>query len=244
MSELNVLKFPQAIIDALVKAFPDTMIQKDAKNAKSDGFCPSYIPWIEVSKRLDEVFGMSWSWEIISKAIEGGQWIVHGRLSVPLFFTTADKMTQSITVFKDGIGTCVIAQGGANIGDDLKTATAEAMKRAAVLFRVSAQLYEREYAKQDVVQQAAAAAPVNQNAPALPFQVESLRKLLSKYGNYPENYSCQALSVAKLDDLTGLVVAQLLSGQHPFIVWLNQQYPAIAASAGGAAGGNLKATNA
>ena len=240
MSDLTPYKFSDAVATILTRPFPGELVLKDKKAAaRPDGFVPSYIPWDQVTKRLDEAFGMAWSWEITQRSIEGGTWIVEGRLSVPLM--TAEG--REVSIVKSGIGACAIevdANGRpVNIGDDLKTAVAEGMKRAAILLRVGIQLYERDNQKQDVVQQAAAQTQNNQSLPAQPFQVKAVRDLLARYNAYPENYSCQALKVAKLEDITQLVAAQLLSGQHPFIAWLNSQFPQVATPAPG-----LKATNA
>jgi len=245
MYQLDALNFSPAVIEALTKTFPDEMIRRDLQNQRSDGFVPCYIQWTDITKRLDEVFGMNWSWEILNQRIEYGQYIVHGRLSVTVAAAIDEGHAHLIEVKKDGVGSCVIAsdpQGRpVNIADDLKSACADALKRAAVLLRVGAQLYEREHVKKDVSQQAVVQAQTTQNQPALPFQIASVRNLLARY-NYPEGQACQYLGVAKLEDLTSTAVMELLSGKHPLVIWLNQQYPQVAAQS--PAAGALKAANA
>lgn len=206
------------IISKLAEPFPESDIQMDRPGL--DGFQPSFIPWDKITLRLDQAFGGDWSYEIIKHELTQGMFVVHARLTARAF----DNSTPYL-ISKDGIGTCPVTMvnGQArDLGADLKTACTDALKRAAILFRVGVQLYQRDNQKNSLVQQAAMAQQDQQHQQAQPQQVNSVRVMLQRY-QYPEHHACGALGVQSLDQLTTLTVSQLLAGQHPLIAWLNEQ---------------------
>lgn len=218
---LQVTKFDDTVTKILTAPFPQEAVCQEA-TPKADGFRPSYIPWDLITKRLDEAFGGAWSWEIVKTEIQSNTWLVHGRLSVP----TVEDSTKCVTnVTKDGFGTAAIVSP-TSLGDDLKSACTEALKRAAVLLGVGAQLYRRDNQVAAVQQQAVQATAAQQSQAAQPFQIEAVRKLFAPY-NFPPEWWAQSLQVSAIEQITSLVAAQLLSGQHPIIGWLQTNYPQV-----------------
>lgn len=93
----------------------------------------SYVETSEYIKRLNEVFDYNWSFEIVDEKIENGFAIVRGKL-------TADgvvKMqygTSQITTSKD-TGEIL------SLGDDLKAAGSDCLKKSSSLFGIGLHLY-------------------------------------------------------------------------------------------------------
>ena len=226
--DVKGVRFSDEILAKLAEPFPETDVLLD--RTAIDGFQPSYIPWDKITARLDMVFGGSWSFQIIDHELNQNLFIVHGRISVEGVAVDANGKACVHTITKDGIGTCLVTMVGGqmrDLGADLKTASTDALKRAAILFRVGIQLYQRDGQKNSLAQQAAAAQQDQQHLPAQPHQVQSVRVLFQRY-QYPEPTACQALAVQSLDQLTALTISQLLAGQHPLITWLDAQLKARA----------------
>lgn len=224
------------LLAKLREPFPDSDIYQG--EPKADGFRPRYIAWDKVCKRLDDVFGGNWTHQIHRFEMISNQWVVHASIRVMVYDQDKDRI---IEIARDGIGTWPLSMNGSaylDIGDDLKSAESEAVKRAAVKFGLGVQLYNREGTQQQNVQ--AQQQQVVNLAPAQPFQVDAVKKALEPY-KMPVDWLCQNLQVPSLDKLTAAVAAAILSGQHPLVAWLKQQYPQVT---GGQATGGLKASNA
>lgn len=201
---------------------------------KADGFRPQYISWDKICKRLDDVFGGNWSQEVHRFELIQNQWIVHVSLRVTVYDKEHDRLD---AIVRDGIGTWPLSMCGSSckdIGDDLKSAESEALKRAAVKFGIGVQLYTRE--GNMVAPHATQAAPVQAQA----FQIAAVKKFMAAYG-LPDEWWCKSLEVASLDQMPALLAANILSGQHPIVAWLKTTYPTITAAP---AAGVLKTGNA
>ena len=219
------------ITNTLAKPFPETDVILD--RAGVDGFVPSYIPWDKIAARLDEAFGGDWSYEIVKYELIQNLFVVHARITVEM----VDPGRGAYKIIKDGIGTCLVTTINGqmrDLGADLKTASSDALKRAAILLRVGIQLYQRDGQKASLNQQAAVAQQEQQHMPAQPHQVQSVKLLFQRY-QYPEPHACQALTIQSLDQITALSAAQLLAGQHPLVIWLDAQFKARTAAAPGPA---------
>ena len=126
----------------------------------------------------------------------------------------------------------------------MKSAASDALKRAAVLFGVSAYLYRQPKGQS----QPAAPSPAPQppappvtGASAQAFQVDAVRIFFKAY-NMPDDWVLtQALHIPAWSGLPAATAASILSGQHPVCAWLKQQYPNVTPPT---LTGGLKATNA
>ncbi len=93
----------------------------------------SYVETPEYIKRLNLIFDYQWSFEILDEKIENGFAIVKGRLTAE-GITKEQFGTSQVTVSKkDG----EIAQ----LGDDMKSAASDALKKTCSLFGIGLHLY-------------------------------------------------------------------------------------------------------
>lgn len=97
------------------------------------GMTLSYVETSEYIKRLNAVFDYNWSFEIVDEKIEDGFVIVRGKL-------TADGIT------KMQFGTSQVTVGRDNgevlsLGDDLKAAGSDCLKKCSSLFGIGLHLY-------------------------------------------------------------------------------------------------------
>lgn len=102
----------------------------------------AYVSHAWVTRVLNEAFGFRWSWDvtdtvIVPDLLNPAEVIVRGRLTV----TTPDGGT----VVKEQFGTCDVKRykdgGIISLGDDLKAASSDALKKAASLLGVALDLY-------------------------------------------------------------------------------------------------------
>jgi len=90
----------------------------------------AYIETHSVIERLNEAFGLFWNWEVTDFAIEEKQVYCKGKLTV----TVTGR-----TIVKEGFGG---KQRSMEIGDDLKSASSDALKKASSLLGVGLYLYK------------------------------------------------------------------------------------------------------
>jgi hypothetical protein len=102
---------------------------KTATREGRKGQIYEYIPTKYVSDRLNEVWGLDWSFEIVEKIIDKGHVAVHARIHHP----TEDGMK-----FKDAFGGAKY-EDAIGLGDCLKKATSLALKKAASLVCIDLQ---------------------------------------------------------------------------------------------------------
>lgn len=122
--------------EILEREFPKEQIkQKKSKSGKS----LSYIQAWNVIDRLNEAFGYKWNWEIVSHEVRDRQIICIGRLTVKI---------DGETIIKEAFGSKEIETLKADkniavneLGDDLKAACSDALKKAASLFGIGLHLY-------------------------------------------------------------------------------------------------------
>ena len=218
--------FPKAIREKLEAPFPDDQVQCDGRGYSS-------IAWHHIAQRLTDVLGMSWNYKVIDITPHQGVWVVTAEICV--------QLADSLKVGRQGVGA---ANFDGNAADDVKSAASDALKRAAVLFGVSAYLYRQPKGQS----QPAAPSPAPQppappvtGASAQAFQVDAVRIFFKAY-NMPDDWVLtQALHIPAWPGLPAATAASILSGQHPVCAWLKQQYPNVTPPT---LTGGLKATNA
>lgn len=134
----EILRFPKAICEQFDQRFEKDDIRQDA-HLSGDNFRPKYPAPAALIRRLNEVFGHLWSYEIIRiwNTADNSQVLVHCRLSVHSVVSD-----QVITTTKDGIGMCILkhapnGEGYVNYGYDAKAASTDALRKAATQFGVS-----------------------------------------------------------------------------------------------------------
>jgi len=93
----------------------------------------SYVETSEYIKRLNQVFDYNWSFEIVDEKVDSGFVIVRGKLTAE-GTTKMQYGTSQVTVGKDSGE--VLA-----IGDDMKSAGSDALKKCCSLFGIGLHLY-------------------------------------------------------------------------------------------------------
>ena len=110
------------------------------------GVSVDYVPGWWFIKQLNSLFGHFWDFEIINQDIGREQIWVLGKLTVK------DPKT-GLTVTKTAYGGSKIKSSGnpgIDIGDDLKSAATDALKKAATLFGFAADVYGRREMLEEV----------------------------------------------------------------------------------------------
>ena len=97
------------------------------------GITLSYVETSEYIKRLNSIFDYNWSFEIVDEKVDNGFVIVRGKLTAE-GITKSQYGTSQITVGKDSGE--VLA-----IGDDMKSAGSDALKKCCSLFGIGLHLY-------------------------------------------------------------------------------------------------------
>ena len=136
----------QTILDTLTRPFtPEQIRQREGRGGKM----LDYLETHAVITRLNEAFNGAWSFEVLDFKTMEGEIVVHGKLTaggqVKTQFGSADIHR---TRGENG-------EKGApvSIGDDLKAAASDALKKAATLFGVGLHLYDKPQAGQRPPQQ-------------------------------------------------------------------------------------------
>ena len=134
-----------SMLNSLSEPFPSEV----EKQLKKGGASLTYIPVSEVITRLNKVLGVDmWSYEIVKcerDALDPDYIVAHVRLSAT--FVPTDK-APNIIVTKDGIGGQKIkrTRNGdiLDLGDEMKGAVSDALKKAAQHFGVGLYLARSE----------------------------------------------------------------------------------------------------
>jgi len=146
MDTINPSTTLRACLDALTRPFtPEQIRQREGRGGKM----LDYLETHAVITRLNEAFAGAWSFEVVDYKTMEGEIVVHGKLTaggqVKAQFGSAD-----IHRLKGQDG-----ERGApvSIGDDLKAAASDALKKCATLFGVGLHLYDKPQAAQRPPQQ-------------------------------------------------------------------------------------------
>ena len=163
-----------SMLNSLSEPFPSEV----EKQLKKGGASLTYIPVSEVITRLNKVLGVDmWSYEIINcerDSLDPDYIVAHVRLSAT--FVPTDK-APNIVVSKDGIGGRKIkrTRNGdiLDLGDEMKGAVSDALKKAAQHFGVGLYLARSEESKHLEYAEEQAVSPISSE------HFDRLRKVLN-----------------------------------------------------------------
>lgn len=117
------------------------------KRPGAGGMVFDYVEVGYVVTKLNEAFGVYWEWKITDKQIGDGQVWVQGSLTV--------KSPNGFSVTKDAYGGSDIKKTRdgkiLDIANDLKAASSDALKKAASLFGIAADIYFKEMEKYEAM---------------------------------------------------------------------------------------------
>jgi hypothetical protein len=118
---------------ALENPFPDALI-KTRKGAFGKDL--SFVEAVHYIRRLNDAFDSAWTWKVVSHEVNGAEVVVHGYL---------EAAGQSKHAFgSSNITTNKTTGEIVSIGDDLKAAATDALKKACSLFGIGLALQGRE----------------------------------------------------------------------------------------------------
>jgi hypothetical protein len=126
----NIIRRFEMDSELIEKEFDRSLIKSRKGRA---GNTLSYVETSEYIKRLNSVFDYNWSFEIVDEKMENGFVVVKGKLTAE-GITKSQYGTSHITVGKDSGE--VLA-----IGDDMKSAGSDALKKCCSLFGIGLHLY-------------------------------------------------------------------------------------------------------
>ena len=123
-------------LQLLLKKTPDKYVRK--RPAKGGGEW-DYVSIGYVQKALNIMFGFDWDFEIINQQVIGNEAIVQGRLTVRTNGRTITKSqfgNKDIMTKKDG--------SYLSIGNDLKAAASDCLKKCAAMVGIAADIYNKQ----------------------------------------------------------------------------------------------------
>ena len=231
---MSVDALPPGIREKLEAPFPPEQTTTDSRGFTSIG-------WPYVMARLTDVLGNRWSSKVNSIAQHDAAWVVTAAILV--------NAGDSMEVSREGVGA---ANFGDSASDDVKAATSDAFKRAAVLYGVGAYLYRKTTDQPAAAQPpqqrmpgapgaAAPQSPISATAPAQPFQIDAVKAYFKAFNMADDWVFTQVFKVQQWAQVLAQDAAAVLSGQHAVCVWLKTQYPGVTPPM---ATGGLKASNA
>ena len=135
------LTFAESALNAnqlqlLLKKTPDKYVRK--RPAKGGGEW-DYVSIGYVQKALNIMFGFDWDFEIINQQVIGNEAIVQGRLTVRTngrVITKSQFGNKDIMTKKDG--------SYLSIGNDLKAAASDCLKKCAAMVGIAADIYNKQ----------------------------------------------------------------------------------------------------
>ena len=151
---VTALQFPVKAKEVIARTLPDQLIKQREGGGKK---ILSYVSGSTVIDLLNEAFGYLWSWDVVEQFVQESQpkfnprydkepqpqgpvAHVRGNLTVPI--VQADGTVVMIT--KSGFGSKTVLGGQADQEHIFKAAATDALKKAASLFGIGAQLYRDE----------------------------------------------------------------------------------------------------
>lgn len=218
----------------LSEKFPEGVVRQRKLFRRNRELVIDYVPGHEVVKRLNDVFGLLWSFEIKDKHIDipNGQVAVLGSLSVMLQ-DESGRQACNLVVKEQWGGTVVSTYfdtgGIIALHDDLKIAATDALKKCATLFGVALYLYEQDDNVDDEKmkspppdpkkleeKRSAVAGAAADRACSVP-QAEALEKILSAE-KIDMNMFLSELGVDDMAKLGYNMMGEILTRKHP--IWL------------------------
>lgn len=143
-SELRQKKFELALQCLIEGKTPkEAVLTRKGRGSRSF----DYVTGSWIVQQLNDLFDFNWDWEIIQQEIGKGQIWVKGKLTVKIL----QESGQTVSITKTSFGGSDIKsysekagqRGGEvmDIGDDLKAASTDALKKAASLLGIAADVY-------------------------------------------------------------------------------------------------------
>lgn len=128
IEQLKQTSEPVMLQEILTKKFPEEQVRyRPGKGGKQI----SYVETYTVIERLNEAFKSRWSWEILFTNTSDKNIYCKGRLTVNI---------NGEIIIKESFGSK--DSPTANIGDDLKAASSDALKKAASLLGIGLYFYK------------------------------------------------------------------------------------------------------
>lgn len=109
-----------------------------------------YVPIDYVVKKLDDKFGLFWEWIVDNSNQTDTHIIVQGRVVI--------KAPNGFSISRGGFGRASIkfysgTKNPVDIGNDYKSANSDALKKAASLFGIAADVYYKELEKYEAIEE-------------------------------------------------------------------------------------------
>jgi len=134
MADLLTPQLNEAQISIITGKTPDKYVKtRPGRGGKSF----SYVEVGYVIDQLNKAFGLAWSWDIEDQRLGKTQLWVKGKLTIwfsPTFSISKSSFGGS-AIKKDGVGNII------DVADDLKAASSDALKKAASMIGIAADVY-------------------------------------------------------------------------------------------------------
>lgn len=190
LQEVQDEKYTKALTNLITGKTPkDVVFQKPA----GKGTSVDYVPGWWFVQQLNALFGYRWDFEILDKAIGDGACWVLGKLTI------LDNRGNRITKTSFGGSRLKsISNPAIDIGDDLKSAATDALKKAATLLGIAADIYGRRETQEETKSKA---------------QNSALFSIADKKGMNREQLEkfCQEEMYKSVEELTEVEVLQLIN---------------------------------
>ena len=151
---VTALQFPVKAKEVIARTLPDQLIKQREGGGKK---ILSYVSGSTVIDLLNEAFGYLWSWDVVEQFVQESQpkfnprydkepqpqgpvAHVRGNLTVPI----VQKDGTVVMITKSGFGSKTVLGGQADQEHIFKAAATDALKKAASLFGIGAQLSRDE----------------------------------------------------------------------------------------------------
>ncbi|MCK9279229.1 MAG: RAD52 family DNA repair protein [Melioribacteraceae bacterium] len=208
-------------IEVLKKEFPSELVKKRMIMRGEEVKEIEYVPGSHIIARLNEVYGTNWSFNIIDRIVDFSQKqvAVCGMLKVPS--EPGEQKSEwiekqqwggvSINTYNNGRVVC--------LGDDLKIATTDALKKCATLLGVGLYLYDQDNEldniKLPIVEVSETTKDGEKSDPISAVQIEGIKKIIQEHG-FDEEEVKKYLLVDKFESLTSSEAAKFLIQRHKF----------------------------
>jgi len=166
----------------------------------------SYVTGFWMAGQLNALFDYNWDWDVLRENIGKTQCWVLGRLTIHL----EAEGGKYVTVYKEAFGGSDIKMSSGNvidIGDDMKAASTDALKKAASLFGLAADVYgpsEKNHQEENQIDPLILTTLFRRGA-QLEWSQEQTREWVVKEGGA----ELEELTKTKVQGLLGLLVQKV-----------------------------------
>lgn len=193
--ETNVLSDQQ--LRHLFKRTPDKYVRQ--RPAKGGGTW-AYVSGGYIRKCLNLMFGWDWDFEIISESVYPTQVVVKGKLTARVNGKAIVKMQYGCKEIMCRKGTDIPL----NLGNDLKAAATDALKKCAAELGIAADIYNAdEFREVDVQVETAEQVNDNKEAKRIADYIQGCSSVdaLNNVAGYVERYGLTEIFNAKLKEV-------------------------------------------